>query len=237
MNGGLDNGLPSLEIEQDISALMSDDDGDMMDDTHAQATPESVAQVLKDIEIAEEDDSPFVKEEIKKVKPKRQISERQKAHLAKVNQIRRDNAAARREMKKEVDAKLKEAERKIKEEVKESKAKYKKLTQKVKVADPREVDVEDEKATPDDFVPTHKEERRVKEEAKAERDKWAFEDFMNNMEKYQRLRHEYESEKAKKKQSQPKPKPQPPVKKSVTPVNPLQVLPEPVSSPFDAYFG
>lgn len=99
MDAGMENGLPSLEIK-DIEDIVSDDE----DNTLQQATPESISKTLEDVKIAEEDDTPFVHQEIPKTKKKKDLSEKQKAHLVKINEQRRE----KHRLKKEAEAIVKQ---------------------------------------------------------------------------------------------------------------------------------
>lgn len=222
MDAGMENGLPSLEIK-DIEDIVSDDE----DNTLQQATPESISKTLEDVKIAEEDDTPFVHQEIPKTKKKKDLSEKQKAHLVKINEQRRE----KHRLKKEAEAIVKQRAMEEMEILKEKKKSYKKATKKLDEKEPREK-VEEENKTPEDFVPSHKEKMKQKAETEQESEARMFMSFMSNMEKYQQLRADYETEKVK---SKPKPKPKP-VQPAVEPVS-LQIINEPKSNPFDSYFG
>jgi len=229
MDAGMDNGLPSLAVVEDVAELVSDDE----DDTLKQATPDSVASVLEDVRIADEEDTPFVKQEIAKApkpKKKKELSEKQKAHMKRLADARREKTRLMKEAKAIVDMKTQEELEKI--QLREKKKSYKKATQKLDHTEPREKE-DDENDTPDDFVPSHKEKMKQKVETEQERESRMFMSFMSNMEKYQKLRADYETEKSK---SKPKPKKVMETKKVIEPV-PLQILNEPKSSPFDSYFG
>ena len=224
----MDTNLPSLDIIDDIEEIMNDDD---------EVTPEKVNQTIEEVEKVEEDTSPFVQTEPKK----KELSEKQKAHLEKIRKLAFEKKAEKTKAKKEALMKV-EAEHKPrsykprKKKVTEQAKKYEERTVKIDIKEPREEkDIKTE--TPDDFNPTHKEQLENKKKKQEETEKLSFLNFMGNMEKYFILKDDYDRETNSKRntktpitqakqssKAEPKQQPQPSI---------IQVT----QSPFDNYFG
>ena len=230
----MDLDLPELDIVEDVAEVMNDE-----------PPPNKVLseeEHLKLMEDAEEKKQPFVKKTA--VKKKKELSEKQIAHLNKIRGMalekRKAKAAAKKEAVDKVKAQISEDHKpkyykpkpkKTPEEKaleKEAKKKYKKQTMEVEENNIQSVI---EEKTPDDFVPSHK------ADVKEKKEKDSFNHFMGNMETYMKMRDDYEEKKKPitikspiRKQSKPIPIPN---KQTQIPTI-LQPIEE---NPFSNYFG
>jgi hypothetical protein len=221
----MDTNLPSLDIVEDINVIMEDDE----------VTPEKVNQTIEEVEKQEEEDnSPFVQKPTKK---KKELSEKQKAHLDRIRKIAFEKKKAKQEAKQQALDKINEEHkaksykpRKTKKT--EEQKKYEERTVKIDIKEPREEkDIKTE--TPDDFVPSHKEKLAEQKKNEEANEKMSFINFMGNMEKYLIMRDDYERTKKQKAQPKPREDIKPPPKKSIVIPAPIQ----PPSNPFSSYFG
>jgi hypothetical protein len=245
----MDLDLPKLDIVEDIEEIMEDDETEAEPEPQEIISPEEHMEALK---IEEEKRQPFVKKEVKK---KRELSEKQKAHLEKIRGMalekRKAKAAAKKAAVDKVVSEVKEqhkpkyykpkpkktAEEKALE--REAKKKYKKQTMEVQE---NNIKTEVEETTPKDFVPSHKEKQREKKEQEALTQQQSFVNFMGNMEMYLKMRDAHAQKKLENNQNDVMEKKQP-VKKEAKPK--VSKKPEPVPSilqavdenPFSNYFG
>jgi len=209
--------------------------------------------IEEDIEKAEEDNDPFIKQPTKDmivdnvgaeppapekpVKKKRQLTQKQLDHLA----MCREKAKAKREAKKKekeealeaINEKHKAKHYKPDQHKKKVMKEYKKKT--IPVKDEIEKPKEEIDTTPADFVPTHKAQEAKKRHNKVQDDQNAFINFMTNMERYKQLKNEYKDAKERhQKKTAPSatsaPKKEPP---KAEPVN-LVVKND---NPYNGYFG
>jgi len=206
--------------------------------------------IEEDIEQAEEDNDPFIKQPTKELmmknaeeqeppakppKKKRELSEKQLAHLARM----REKATAKREAKKKekeealsaINEKHKAKSYKPEQHKKRVQKEYKKRT--IPVKDEVEQPPEPEEQTPEDFLPSHKAKEKKKKEDAVHNEQMAFINFMTNMERYKQLKGAYNDAKERQtKKTAPSAKPV--VKKQVAePVN-LVVKQD---NPYNDYFG
>lgn len=239
----MDLDLPVLDIVEDIAEVM----GDESDEEPPQKVI-SEEEHQKMMEEEEEKKQPFVRKTAPK--KKKELSEKQLAHLNKIRGMalekRQLKAKARKDAVDKVVNDVKETHKpkyykpkpkKTPEEKaldKEAKKKYKKNTMKVNEEIPNEI----EEKTPEDFVPTHKAEVKEKKEKQIFSQQDSFNHFMGNMEQYLRLRDEHERKKPIEKKS--------PIRKNAIPVQtPAKPKPAPVpqilqpveENPFSNYFG
>lgn len=236
----MDLDLPELDIVEDVAEVMNDE-----------PPPNKVLseeEHLKLMEDAEEKKQPFVKKTA--VKKKKELSEKQIAHLNKIRGMalekRKAKAAAKKEAVDKVKAQISEDHKpkyykpkpkKTPEEKaleKEAKKKYKKQTMEVEENNIQSVI---EEKTPDDFVPSHKADVKEKKEKELFTQQDSFNHFMGNMETYMKMRDDYEEKKKPitikspiRKQSKPIPIPN---KQTQIPTI-LQPIEE---NPFSNYFG
>jgi len=239
----MDLDLPTLDIVEDIATVMSDDEGENI--------PQKVIsdeEHQKMLEEEEEKKQPFVRKTAPK--KKKELSEKQLAHLNKIRGMalekRQLKAKARKDAVDKVVNDVKETHKpkyykpkpkKTPEEKaleQEAKKKYKKNTMKVNEEIPQEID----EKTPEDFVPSHKAEVKEKKEKQIFSQQDSFNHFMGNMEQYLRLRDEHERKKPKPKQIEKKS----PITKKPEPIKQKQtIVPtilQPVDeNPFSNYFG
>ena len=164
----MDLDLPELDIVEDIAEIM-DDEGE--------SVPQKIIsedEHQKQLEIEEEKKQPFVKKTAPK--KKKELSEKQLAHLDKIRGMalekRKTKARARKEAVDKAVSEISEEHKpkyykpkpkKTPEEKaieKEAKKKYKKRTIEVNEEIPQEL----EEKTPEDFVPSHKAEVKQKKE-------------------------------------------------------------------------
>lgn len=220
----MDTNLPNLDIVEDINEIMKDDE----------PTPEKVAETIDAVEnIEEEDNSPFVQPE----KKKKELSEKQKAHLEKIRVLAQEKKQAKMKAKQEalekVNAEHKPRSYKPKKQKKtEEQKKYEERTVKMDIKEPREEQKENIKnSTPDDFVKSHKEKLEKERISKEEQEKLSFMNFMGNMEKYLILKDTYETRK-KNKTANNKPK----ENKAPEP-EPVPIVIKEEKHPFSNYFG
>ena len=248
----MDLDLPKLDIVEDIEDIMNDSEDVAEIEPPEIISPEQHEELL---EIEAEKKQPFVK----KVKKKKELSEKQIAHLEKIRGMalekRRAKAKAKKEAVDKVTAEVSEqhkpkyykpkpkktAEEKALE--KEAKRKYKKQTMEV---ENEVVKSEVDETTPEDFVPTHKAVEREKKEKQIFNQQDSFNHFMGNMENYLKLRDAYQEQKLSKNQNDvadtPKPTPEPRMTRSKTKAKAKQhsiptILKPAVESPFSNYFG
>tara|TARA_R110002012_G_scaffold74803_4_gene189490 strand:- start:2585 stop:3298 length:714 start_codon:yes stop_codon:yes gene_type:complete len=237
----MDLDLPELDIVEDIAEIM-DDEGE--------SVPQKIIsedEHQKQLEIEEEKKQPFVKKTAPK--KKKELSEKQLAHLDKIRGMalekRKTKARARKEAVDKAVSEISEEHKpkyykpkpkKTPEEKaieKEAKKKYKKRTIEVNEEIPQEL----EEKTPEDFVPSHKAEVKQKKEKELFNQQDSFNHFMGNMEMYLKLRDEHEQKKEK-----PKVVPKSPIKKEPTkygtlPQPPPTILQPIDENPFSNYFG
>ena len=203
----MDLDLPKLDIVEDIEDIMNDSEDVVEIEPPEIISPEQHEELL---EIEAEKKQPFVK----KVKKKKELSEKQIAHLEKIRGMalekRRAKARAKKEAVDKVTAEVSEqhkpkyykpkpkktAEEKALE--KEAKRKYKKQTMEV---DNEVVKSEVDETTPEDFVPTHKAVEREKKEKQIFNQQDSFNHFMGNMENYLKMRDAYQEQKLSKNQN------------------------------------
>ena len=232
----MDLDLPQLDIVEDVAEVMNDE-----------PPPNKVLseeEHLKLMEDEEEKKQPFVRKTAPK--KKKELSEKQIAHLNKIRGMalekRKAKAAAKKEAVDKVKAQVSEEHKpkyykpkpkKTPEEKaleKEAKKKYKKQTMEV---EENNIQTTIEETTPADFVPTHKSKIKEKKEIKQFSEQDSFNNFMGNMEAYLKMRDEYEQKK------KPKIIKSPIIKKSA-PQKPAPVptILQPIDeNPFSSYFG
>lgn len=237
----MDTNLPNLDIVEDIKEIMNDE-----------PTPEKIQETIETVENHEEDNSPFVQKSQPTPptngKKKKELSEKQKAHLEKIRKLafekKREKAKAKREALEKVNAEHKPRSykpRKPKNAKTEEQKNYEDKTIKTptvldKIQEPRE-EPNIKNSTPDDFVPSHKQELEKKKKYSEEQEKMSFINFMGNMEKYLILKDDYDrnkrnSQNNKTYNNKTTPKPQPVEKPKPIPIQP----PKP-PNPFENYFG
>jgi hypothetical protein len=216
----MDTNLPVLDIVEDINEVMDD-------------APEQINQTIKDVEDAENEvDSPFIEPE-KPKKKKRELSEKQKAHLDRIRKLavekKKQKADAKKEALKKVNEEHKPRSYKPRKKKTEEQKKYQERTKVIDDTDPREQQAQNQKtSTPDNFVPSHKAQQEEKRQNAVQDDKMSFMNFMGNMEKYLIMRDEYDKKK-------PKPKAQP--KKVEQPIPKIVSAPPKPKTGFEDYFG
>lgn len=221
----MDANLPELDIVEDIAEVMNDEPPNMSDETETITINEEV------------DDSPFIRKPVKNVekmvdiekavekpgKKKKELSEKQKAHLARMREKALEKKRAKAEEKAKAMKEINEKHKAVhyvskkdklqeKQEEKANKKKYNDSTLQIDDTEPRQRTISNINETPDDFVPSHKEKIQKKNETKELDDRMSFLNFMGNMEKYFILKDRYEANKKKhqqKKQEIPKEKPTP----------------------------
>jgi len=234
----MDLDLPELDIVEDVAEVMNDE-----------PVPNKVLseeEHLKLMEEEEEKKQPFVRKTAQK--KKKELSEKQIAHLNKIRGMALEKRKAKAQAKKEAVDKVSEEHKpkyykpkpkKTPEEKaleKEAKKKYKKQTMEV---EENNVKTEIEEKTPDHFVPTHKAEVKEKKEKEIFNQQDSFNHFMGNMETYMKMRDDYEEKKKPirtkspiRKQSKPIPCPTPNKQPQLPTI--LQPIEE---NPFSNYFG
>tara|TARA_R110000787_G_scaffold285358_1_gene400783 strand:- start:560 stop:1234 length:675 start_codon:yes stop_codon:yes gene_type:complete len=181
--------LPELDIVADIEEIMDDE----------QITEE---QYQEEMAKQEEEKQPFVKKQPIQ-KKKKELSEKQIAHLDKIRGMALEKRQVKATAKKEALQKVVEthqpkyykakpkksqAEKQLE---KEAIAKYKKTT--IPIDETIKEHVADK--TPEDFVPEHKEIVKQKKQNVELETQHNFNHFMGNMEKYLKLRTDYEKAK------------------------------------------
>ena len=233
----MDLDLPELDIVEDVAEIM--------DDEPVTNKVLSEEEHLKLMEDEAEKKQPFVKKTAPK--KKRELSEKQTAHLNKIRGMalekRKIKAAAKKEAVDKVKAQVSEEHKpkyykpkpkKTPEEKaleKEAKKKYKKQTMEVEENNIKSVI---EETTPKEFVPTHKAEVKAKKDKELFTQQDSFNHFMGNMEAYLKMRDDYEQKKPVTTKSPIRSKPIPiPNKKPQLPTI-LQPIEE---NPFSNYFG
>lgn len=236
----MDLDLPTLDIVEDIAEVMDDE-----------LTIEKIPteeEHIKHLEIEEEKKQPFIRKTV--VKKKKELSEKQKAHLDKIRGMALEKRQIKARAKKEALDKVKEqiAEehkpkyyvpkpKKTKEEKaleKEAKKKYKKHTMEVI----EEVVNEEEEITPSDFIPNHKELIKKQKEQDLINQQNSFNNFMGNMENYMKLREVHEQTKQPKQVKQVKQVPiKETIKETIKPHQVPTVLQTEPENPFSNYFG
>ena len=221
----MDTNLPSLDIVEDIEEVMNDE-----------PTPQKIQNTIDEVEKNEQiEDSPFVSK-VTETKKKKELSEKQKAHLDRIRKLalekKKEKLKAKKEALEKVEEEHKPRSYKPRKKKTEEEKKYKEKTLKVEVNEPREQPENNPKnSTPEDFVPSHKENLEKQKKTKEEQEKLSFMNFMGNMEKYMILKDDYE--KKKNVSRKPQPKPQQKIKQPIpVPLKP----PEPVN-PYSNYFG
>jgi hypothetical protein len=251
----MDLDLPDLDMKQP-------------DELDADATLEEIEE---DIAIQEENDDPFkrvqqpTKELLDKMateqvpiepeKPKRkkrELSQKQKDHLANCRELAKAKREAKKKAKEEALEKVAEEHKaksykpakhkaKVEKEYSEAKsvakATYKART--IKVKDEVEIKPEDEDNTPDDFLPTQKAKRAEKVKKDTETEQMAFINFMTNMERYKQLKTGYKEAKERKEKTAPAPSAPSTPKQEVKPVQPINLqVKQPINdNPFSGFFG
>jgi hypothetical protein len=227
----METNLPSLDIVDDIAEVMSDD----LPSKIEEKKPETI-----NMDVEEEDDSPFIK--AKPVKKKKELSEKQKAHLDKIRKLALEKKQAKMKAKQEalekVDEEHKAKHYKPRRKKTEEQKDYEKKTTKIDDTEPREKQVE-KKATPDDFVPSHKEEIKRKKEQQLKDEENAFMNFMGNMEKYLLLKDNYDRKKrAKNSKTNLSKSSSNNIKQTPKPTpKPAPLVPEEPPNPYAHYFG
>ena len=233
----MDTNLPNLDIVEDIEEIMNDE-----------PTPQSIADTIEEVEKVEEDTSPFVQTQPKK----KELSEKQKAHLEKIRKLAFEKKAEKTKAKKEALMKVeaehkprsyKPRKKKVTEEEKEQAKKYEERTLKMEIKEPREQEA-NKTSTPEDFNPTHKEQLEAKKKKQEETEKLSFLNFMGNMEKYFILKDDYDRETNSKRNTKTSTKTHitRPQQHKAEPKQQHNVEPQPniiqvTQSPFDNYFG
>ena len=227
--------LPDLDIQPDLDILAEDD--------KIEQETEKVQVQVKEVDLEEED--PIFK---KPKKQKKQPSEKQIAHLARIRQIAKEKKALKAKAKAEALAKvneehkaksykprkkkveLDENKRIIDEVKKEQTQAYHEKTISKEYIEPSKI-TPNESNTPDDFNKSHKEKVKKDKVSKEEEERNSFIQFMSNMETYKKMKSEYKA-----KQPQPKLPPRP--RQQVTRQEPPSILkpPEP-PNPYSDYFG
>ncbi len=213
----------------------------------------SYDDIEADLEEAEEDDQPFIKNQVEMVKQptaelmrkmakeqeevppppkkKRELSQKQLDHLAKC----REKAAEKRDAKKKAKqealaavneqhkAKAYKPQQHRKAQIKKEKAQYEKATIKVDNEVKQKKTVQE--TTPEDFNVSHKEEIRKAQQAIVEAEQQAFLKFMGNMERYKQLKTGYKEMKSKSSPAPSAPKESIPKVAKVAPVSqpPIQL--------------
>ena len=237
----MDLDLPELDIIEDVAEIMNDEippNNVISEEEH---------QKLLDEE--EEKKQPFVRKTAPK--KKKELSEKQISHLNKIRGMalekRKVKAAAKKLAVDKVKAQVSEEHKpkyykpkpkKTPEEKaleREAKKKYKKQTMEV---EENNIQSEIEETTPEDFVPTHKEEVKEKKEKQLFNQQDSFNHFMGNMESYLKMRDDYEQNKKTFKKSKDKkevPKKEVP-KKEVKQTIPTILKPV-EENPYANYFG
>ncbi len=230
----MDTNLPSLDIVEDLKVIMDDDE----------PTPEQVQETINEVEKQEvHDDSPF----IQKVAPKKkkELSEKQKAHLEKIRKLAQEKKEAKKKAKEEALNKVEEEHkaksyktykpRKPRTKKTEEQKQYDEKTIKMEIKEPREDQKNIQKnSTPEDFVPSHKEELEKQRKMKEEQDKFSFMNFMGNMEKYLVLKDDYDRKKSNDTSTKKVvEKPRPAVKQS----QPKPIIQQSPLDPYSNYFG
>ncbi len=232
----MDTNLPSLDIVEDIEEVMNDE-----------PTPEKIQSTIDEVEkLDENEDSPFVPK-VTETKKKKELSEKQKAHLEKIRKLalekKKEKQRAKKEALEKVDQEHKPRSYKPRKKKTEEDKKYKEKTLKVEIKEPREQPENNPKnSTPEDFVPSHKENIEKDKKYKEEQDKLSFMNFMGNMEKYMLLKDDYDRKKNSSRNVQthnnpPSSKPQ--QKPTQKPKQPIPVPLKPVEkiNPYSNYFG
>ena len=209
--------------------------------------------IEEDIEQAEEDNDPFIKQPTKElllkqaeepqepppapVKKKRQLTQKQLDHLAKCREKAKEKREAKKREKEQaleaINEKHKAKHYKPEQHKKKVMKEYKKKT--IPVKDEVEQPPPPQDQTPEDFVPSHKEKVKKEAKARATEEQNAFVNFMVNMERYKQLKGEYNEAKARHQKktassANPAPKKEPP---KAEPVN-LVVKND---NPYNDYFG
>ena len=198
----MDLDLPVLDIVEDVAEVMNDE-----------PPPNKVIseeEHLKLMEEEEEKKQPFVRKTA--TKKKKELSEKQIAHLNKIRGMalekRKAKAAAKKEAVDKVKAQVSEDHKpkyykpkpkKTPEEKaleREAKKKYKKQTMEVEENNIQSVV---EEKTPDDFVPSHKADIKEKKEKQLFNQQDSFNHFMGNMETYMKMRDDYDQNNQRKK--------------------------------------
>ena len=235
----MDLDLPELDIVEDVAEVMNDE-----------PPPNKVLseeEHIKMMEDEEEKKQPFVRKTAPK--KKKELSEKQIAHLNKIRGMalekRKLKAAAKKEAVDKVKAQVSEEHKpkyykpkpkKTPEEKaleKEAKKKYKKQTMEIEENNIKSVI---EESTPDDFVPSHKAEVKEKKEQQLFNQQDSFNHFMGNMETYLKMRDEFEQDKKVQLNKKTSSKPIPVPKKKETNVLPTILTPI-EENPFSSYFG
>ena len=219
----MDTNLPNLDIVEDINVIMDDE-----------PTPQKVNETIEEVENQEiEDNSPFI-QKTTTTKKKKELSEKQKAHLDRIRKLALEKKKEKQKAKQEALEKVNEEHkarsykpRKVKKT--EDHKKYEEKTIKMDIKEPRE-ETNEKASTPDDFVPSHKEKLAEIKKNEENNEKMSFINFMGNMEKYLIMKDEYDREKAPKKEKKTTPQ----AKQTTAPIPiPLQ----PPSNPYGGYFG
>lgn len=237
----MDLDLPILDIVEDIEEIMDDD---------VVLSPEDFEEALR---IEEEKKQPFVKKSVVEVpkKKKKELSEKQLAHLNKIRGMALEKRQTKAAAKKEAIDKVKEdissehkpkyykpKAKKTKEEKEEEKLIKKKYKEKTIEVNEEIVD-EEEHTTPDEFIPKHKAVVKEKKEAALFNQQDSFNHFMGNMESYLKMREEHD-------RTRRAPPPKTPAVKErglgVTPKKqpvsqPTDILQPINDNPFSSYFG
>lgn len=235
----MDLDLPELDIIEDVAEVMNDE-----------PPPNKVLseeEHLKLIEDEEEKKQPFVRKTA--IKKKKELSEKQIAHLNKIRGMalekRKAKAAAKKEAVDKVKAQISEEHKpkyykpkpkKTSEEKaleREAKKKYKKQTMSV---EENNIKKEIEETTPDDFVPSHKSEVKEKVEKDLFNKQDSFNHFMGNMENYLKMRDAHEQKKKPRETKSPIRKKSQPI--PIPKKHPIPTILQPIDeNPFSNYFG
>ncbi len=221
----MDTNLPSLDIVEDIEEVMNDD-------IISTPTPQTINDTIEDVKnMNEEDNSPFIQKE----KPKKELSEKQKAHLDRIRKLALEKKKEKTRAKKEALEKVEKEHkpRSYKPKKTQEQKKYEEKTIKMEIKEPREEQKNNQKkSTPDDFNVSHKKklmDERLKSE---EKEKLSFMNFMGHMENYLKLKDDYDRKK--RNETPPKPQPTPKVKPQATPI---ALVPPKLDNPYGNYFG
>jgi hypothetical protein len=233
--------LPQLEIEADLNNLESDTEenvsivvedltGDVLPKTEPDQifmnkptngkvkmpTNKNISKKVvpkKEVEIPVTEVTEVVEGDEEEKPKKKQLSEKQRAHLEKIRakalEAKREKMRLKKEVKERVEVEVKKTRQRRKKEVEPQKEELSEdFKQRLKVPSDEEIQM-----------------KKKKEE------EMSFINFMSNMEKYQYMRHSWEQEKQAR---QPKPKPPPTPKQERKPAP--QKLPETVKpKPLNPY--
>ena len=201
--------------------------------------------IEEEIEAEEEDNEPFIKQPTKEMmmknaeeqeappvapkKKKRELSQKQLDHLARMREKANEKRIAKMKAKEEALAKVNEehAAKSYKKSAHRKKVDKEYKAKTIKVKDEVALKPPAHSTTPPDFVPSHKEKEMAAQMAKTKGEQEAFINFMMNMERYKVLKENYKE--AKQRNSKPKATAQPakpPVKKEVPKAAPI-----PISTP------